>query len=345
MFILSAVLAWAIGGHAFSRDRTEEAETATVYVATNPDAIEGYAPNAPAIRRMVDRLVTAATGSDSPSAAWRSLVRPGGTVGIKVSTRGAPHFSTKFPVVAAVIEGLVSAGVPRSGIVVWDREADDLERAGFTRQSLGVRVVAGEARYLEEPVFTSMKLGRLIWGDREFRGDAGGLVTEETNPEAFSSNSHFAGVLAEVDRIINLPVVGDSLQVGLGGAIENLTLTNVDNWRRFGRPPDHGATDLPGMLFEDPLRDKAVLHLADALLVQYAGSPDFQPNYLVPFYRLYASLDPVALDRLLLDEVEALRDEAKLPPVSGMAKYIEVAGQMGLGVADRERIQLVEVAR
>ncbi len=80
---------------------------------------------------MVDRLVLAVTGKENVAAAWGSLVSAKDIVGIKISATGAGPGATHRAIVTTIVEGLVAAGVPRTHIVVWDREEEDLRAAGY----------------------------------------------------------------------------------------------------------------------------------------------------------------------------------------------------------------------
>ncbi len=80
---------------------------------------------------LVDRAMQALCGCDDPLGAWRKLVRPGDTVSLKVNTLGGRGISTNVQLVAAICERLQGAGIKPGEIVVWDRDSEELERAGF----------------------------------------------------------------------------------------------------------------------------------------------------------------------------------------------------------------------
>ena len=120
------------------------------------------------------------------------------------------------------------------------------------------------------------------------------LLSETENT---SSVSHFANIVShEVNKIINVPVLSDSVRNGVAGCLYNVTIPNIDNWRRFGTPPDFGASSIPEIYADPHIGPKVVLNLMDGLLAQYAGGPESQPGYAFPFATLYASKDPVAID-------------------------------------------------
>ncbi len=83
------------------------------------------------VMALLDRAMQALYNRDHPVEAWRQVVRPGETVGLKVNTLGGRGISTNVQLVAAVCQRLQEAGVKPGGIVVWDRDSEELERAGF----------------------------------------------------------------------------------------------------------------------------------------------------------------------------------------------------------------------
>jgi len=92
------------------------------------------------MQALVDRAVQALFDRDHPVEAWRKLVRPGGTVSLKVNTLGGRGISTNVQLVAAICERLQQAGVKPADITIWDRDSAELERAGFHLAVGGNRV-------------------------------------------------------------------------------------------------------------------------------------------------------------------------------------------------------------
>jgi hypothetical protein len=128
----------------------------------------------------------------------------------------------------------------------------------------------------------------------------------------------------------------------VAGALYNVTVPAIDNWRRFTQPP--GAAGIAELYADERIGPKVVLHLMDALLAQYAGGPGFAPNYAITHATLYASRDPVALDAHALRLIDRWREPAKLPSVGKPGEWLRAAAQMGLGVAEESRTDLRPIA-
>lgn len=290
------------------------------------------------IRQAVERLVMQTTRQPTPSAAWASLIAPTDRVGLKVSTAGGFGFSTHRAVVDAVVAGLRDIGIPPGRIILWDRSAADLKAAGYTNPAANYRVrwpYPGRG-YSKKDVYISTVLGQLIWGDLDFsrRYSSFELTPGEKPRDNLSSNSHFAKVLTdEVDKVINLPILTTHASAGLGAALYNMTIPNIDNWRRFTSGFAQADPAIAEIYSDPVVVDKVVLHILDGLVGQYAGGPDFQPNYAVAHGTIYMSRDPVALDTVALRQIDEWRLQAKMKPAASEATWLQTAREYGLGNA------------
>jgi len=296
---------------------------------------------------MVNRLVLAVTAQPDLARAWGSLVSPNDKIGIKISAAGGELFTTHRDVVNAIVDGLAAAGHPRGSIVVWDRSLGGIKEAGYDPGAEGYRLksIAPRDGYDPKAIFTAPLAGKLIWGDLEFRADRGS-VPLHSDKEQLSDESHFSRIVSsEVTKIINVPVMSDSSMNGLAGCLYNATIPNIDNWRRFTQVNGWGGAAIVDLYNNPLIGKKVVLNIMDGLVAQYAGGPQSQPNYAVHHATLLASRDPVAIDALALQRIDAWREKAKFPPIGRLANHVEVAGQVGLGHADLTRIEIRNVGR
>lgn len=345
---LTLTVWWAaliLGGFVFS---VEAQSTSSVFYAIDAKAVtEGRVVQPSVVRRMVDSLVCGVTKKATPAAAWRSLVSPADKVGIKVSAQGGSVSGTNPEVVQAIVEGLRSAGVPEKHIIVWDRNREDLLLAGF-RPDTGayeLRWVDPSNGYDSQAVVSAPVLGKLIWGDRKF-GDKTGMRFSDLLSEGdqLSSQSYYAKVLsAEVTKVINVPSLTDSFMTGINGAFVNMTLSNLDNWRRFAKSAAAGDSHIAEIYADAVIRDKVVLTILDGLILQYAGGPFPNPNFSLDNFALFASKDPVAIDATAVRLIDEVRKANKLPLIRPMTAYIEAGQQLGLGEFAESRIEMVRV--
>ena len=93
----------------------------------------------------------------------------------------------------------------------------------------------GRETYDPKAVFSAPLLGKLIWGDLEYRSDLG-KHEPLSDIENTSSVSHFSRIISsEVTKIINVPVMSNTEMNGIAGCLYNVTIPNIDNWRRFSK--------------------------------------------------------------------------------------------------------------
>jgi uncharacterized protein (DUF362 family) len=316
-----------------------------VYAAHNADAIHNYETNPRIIRQLVNRVVLSVTGQPDIAKAWGSLVSPNDKVGIKISAAGGELFTTHHDVVNAIVDGLVAAGQSRNNIVVWDRSIAGIKEAGYKRGADGyqLRAITPREGYDVKATYTAPLLGKLIWGDLDYQADTGKMepLSDTVNT---SSVSHFSRIVsADVTKIINVPVMSNSTTNGIAGCLYNVTIPNLDNWRRFSQGTGFGADSIAYIYNEPVIRSKVVLNIMDGLLAQYGGGPQSQPNFAVHHATIYASKDPVALDTVALKRLGEWRAKSNFPPIGRLASYVQAASQLNLGNSDMHHIEVRNV--
>jgi uncharacterized protein (DUF362 family) len=326
--------------------QTPASQKSIVYETHDADAIIDYQTNSRTVRAMVDRLVLAATGESDIAKAWGSLVSPNDKVGIKISAAGGELFTTHHDIVTAIVDGLVAAGHPRSSIIVWDRSLEGIKGAGYkSADGFQMKSIAPRAGYDPKATLTAPLLGKLVWGDVDYISDKGRSVPL-SDTENTSNVSHFCRILStEVTKVINVPVMSNSTTNGIAGCLYNMTVPNIDNWRRFAQGTPFGAESI-AVIYDNPIiAQKVVLNIMDGLLAQYGGGPQSQPNFAIHHATIYASKDPVALDTVALKEMEAWRAKAAFPPIGRLASYVQSATIVGLGNSEASRIEVKNVGR
>jgi uncharacterized protein (DUF362 family) len=331
----------------FGQGTQPAATPSIVYAMHNSDAIRGYKTNPRVVREMVNRLVLAATGQSDLAKAWASLVSPSDRIGIKISAAGGELFTTHHDVVNAIVDGLVAAGHPRSSIVVWDRSLGGIKEAGYRPGVDGYQLkgIAPRDGYDPKAILSAPVIGKLVWGDLDFHSYEGKMPLL-SDTENTSNVSHFSKIIStEVTKIINVPVMSSSEMNGIAGCIYNVTIPNIDNWRRFAQGSRFGAESLAEIYSDPVIAKKVAFNLMDGLVAQYAGGPQSQPNYAVHHATLYASKDPVALDSVALRRLEQWRTRASLPPIRSAAAYVGFASQLGLGNSASNRIEVRNISR
>ena len=318
--------------------RTTNAPTRVVIVE-NPDAVSDFQPDAAIVQNMVNCGLTNLTGQPTIANAWRNLVSARDVVGIKVCAEPGEISGTRPAVVAAVIHGLLDAGVPADHIIVWDKHADDLRTSGFSRLAaqLGVRAAgAADAGYDPTNFYNpdTAIIGTLVWGDSEF-----GKKGEGVGRKSFVTKI----VSQQITKIISVaPLLNDN-EIGVYGHLYSLAMASVDNTMRFEGEPDRLAVAVPEIYALPALGDRVALNITDALIGQYEGGERGLLHYSSVPCQLWFSRDPVALDTLAVRELDRERRAAKAPEFTPHLEIYTNAVLLQLGVSDPAKIQVEKI--
>lgn len=312
---------------------------ARVIIAQDPQAITSFNPSPEKIEELLRRGLTNLTGRSTATSAWQSLVSTQDTVGLKVFSSPGPTSGTRPAVVAAIIQGLLSAGLSPRQIVVWDKHLADLRRSGSGFPELaeryGVRLAGSlEEGYDEKVSYEKALLGKLIWGDHEF-----GSTRENLGRKSFVSKI----VTQKLTKIINItPLLNHNL-AGVSGNLYGLAMGSVDNTIRFEFSPDLLASAVPEIYALPELGDRVVLNVVDALICQYQGEEHMHLHYSKMLGQLRFSTDPVALDILSIEELNRQRELAKIPGLPTNFQIYTNASLLEIGVSDLRRIDVTTV--
>jgi hypothetical protein len=312
---------------------------ARVVIVRDPDAVSNFQPDPQVVQAMVDRGITNLTGQTTVAAAWRSLVSTQDTVGIKVFSAAGEISGTRPDVVAAVVHGLMEAGLPPKHIIIWDKRADDLRSAGYFKLARLLRVHAEGALetgydptnfYLPD----SAVVGNLVYGDLEF-----GRKGEDVGRKSFVTKilSH------QVTKIISIAPLLNQSSAGVCGHLYSLAFGSVDNTLRFQNDPDRLAVAVPEINALPSVGDRVALNITDALIGQYEGGTSVLLHYSTVLDQIWFSRDPVALDTLAIQELD---HERQAQDAIGFDPDLEIytnAALLQLGINDPSKIQVQKV--
>ena len=320
----------------------ETNSSARIVVVQGVHLLDAFLPDEERVEAAFNRGLTFFTSETNVSAAWRSLVTTNDTVGIKVFSTPGPVCGTRPAVVAAIVRGLLTAGLPADHIIIWDRHLAELRMAGFTElgSRLGVRVEgAQEAGYDTNAFYLpdSPIVGQLVWGDLEFG---------KTNQDLVLGKKSYLSKLVsqQMTKIISVAPLMNELFAGVCGHFFSLTLGSVDNTRRFEGNPERLAVALPEIDALPLIGDRVALYVTDALLLQYEGGPQGYLQFSQVRNELWFSHDPVALDVMALKELMLQRRLLSVPPMPANFGIYTNAALLQLGVNDPARIQIDKVS-
>jgi hypothetical protein len=302
------------------------------------------------VSEMFSRGMLALTGAKTERDAWNSLFQAKDVVGIKVNCSGAPSIRSAPEVVARVATNLISVGIPARNIYIYERFPDQLTSVHYERYvPEGVNIVAIEmARGSIIGYDPSVYVETDFFGEDDTRSNMIRLVTERFT------------------KIVNVPNMKDHQAAGVTGCLKNIAYGDFSNVARSHYREKTNTLSYIGTLASvEPLRSRTVLQVMDGLRGVWHGGPFSQ----LPQFRFYPKqivfgTDPVAMDRLLLDVIDAKRNaEGAIsvwdrsaervarghnedPNVNHYIRepgHIEYAGKLGLGVYDIGKIHVTNI--
>lgn len=272
------------------------------------------------VQSLLDHAIANYTGHDRPVDAWKRIVPTDNkAIGLKVNGLGGKGISTHAALVMAICERLQQAGVKAGNIVVWDRNARDIEACGLTISTDPNKI-------------------------RVFGSDVSGY--EDQQSTYGSARIKLSKILThECAMVIGVPILKDHIMAGVTFAMKNM-------YGVVDRPQDlHGGSCNPAVadLNSIPvIREKVRFTIGDAMSSVYNGGPTFKPEYLWHPNTLIVGEDRVAVDHTAWQILERKRAEVGMPSFDAAKRpprYIATAAdaQHNLGTNDPARIHLLEV--
>ncbi|MDX9728165.1 MAG: DUF362 domain-containing protein [Bacteroidales bacterium] len=320
-----------------------------VAVVKNSASVKDNAIMEQEVHDMIARSMLELTGEKKLKKAWRKFVAPGDRIGLKVNPVAGKSLSTSHEVVRAVIAQLEESGIDRSQLTIWDRREFELTDVGFTAENYpGIRIVGTEQ--MDKDGLYYGKDGKLygehmIDRDWYYWADVEGEYDEYTMPYMVNGGkySYFTKIVTQdLDKIINIPILKNAgMTVTL--ALKNLAFGAVSNTGRL-HAKLWNETCAQVCAFA-PIRDKVVLNIVDGIKGCFNGGPGANPQFFCDYHTIITGTDAVAVDRIGYDIVLAKRIAEGLQKEGSPTalEFMLQAERLGLGVADRAKINLNEV--
>jgi len=277
-------------------------------------------PRPDAAKEMLTRALTEFTGKPDLVAAVKEFVHPEDKVCVKVNGIALKNMGTNKELVLPFLEAMIAGGVPPQNITVLEQYGGFLD---------GTRVNASN-------VPKGVNIG--IHGN-------GNATMEERIIPGTGVRTKFVRYLTEATAAINFSLIKDHSICGYTGCLKNMTHGCSINPHDFH--VHHASPQIAMLYAQDVIKSRVRLNITDAFKVMAHGGPLWKsPQHVKAHDSIYVSTDPVAMDTVGWEIVEKLRAEFKLRSLTDEGRppaYIKAAADLGLGIADRDRIQVKEV--
>ncbi len=278
-------------------------------------------PKADDARAMLTRALTELTGKPDLVSSVAQFVHADDIVCVKVNGIAKQNMGTNKELVLPFLEAMIHAGVKPSNITVLEQYGDFLSGTRVTAANVpaGVKVVT--------------------------HGNGNATMDFRLIPGTGTSTK-FVRYLTEATCAINFSLIKDHAICGYTGALKNMTHGCSINPHDFH--VHHASPQIAQMYAQDVVKSRVRLCITDGYKVMADGGPLWKrPETVKPHEAVYVSTDAVAMDTIGWEVVEKLRAELKLKTLAEVGReptYIKAASELGLGIHERSRIELREVA-
>jgi uncharacterized protein (DUF362 family) len=278
-------------------------------------------PKPDAAKEMLTRALTELTGKPDLVTAVQQFVHKDDIVCVKVNGIAKQQMGTNKELVLPFLEALIAAGVTPSNITVLEQYGDFLAGTRITPANVpaGIKVVT--------------------------HGNGNATMDYRLIPGTGTSTK-FTKYLTEATCAINFALIKDHSICGYTGQLKNMTHGCSINPHDFH--VHHASPQIAQMYAQDVIKSRVRLNIVDGYKVMADGGPLYKrPEMVKPHEAVYASTDPVAMDTIGWEVVEKLRAELKLKTLTEAGRepaYIKAAADLGLGIHERSKITLHEVA-
>ncbi len=286
-----------------------------------------------AVKEMIRIGIETLTGSKNP---WKQFIKPEDRVGLKINTLGRPMLYTHHELIQAVAEELLDIGVKEKNIIIWDRFEGHMKNSNFTFNNTGVGVQCYGTNSREKRVRRNdLNVFYKSSFDDPGKRDNNGTI------------SPFSKIFTQdCNKIINMAILKDHGLSGVTLCLKNLAFGVCNNNSRF-----HGKEHIGLFISEfcamPQIKEKVVLHIIDGLEACFDKGPvPSSPNVLYAPKTLWLGTDPVALDAVGFQVIDAKRKDEGLPPLSQTGRpvdHIKLAAQKGVGIDDLSKIKIDKI--
>lgn len=270
-------------------------------------------------------------------------------VGLKIYADSGPGLATPVPLVKAVITALKRRGFEHSNIFLVGLNALRLRMTGYLPS-----LVSGETPFYGNPVYV-LESGRYydpvwfydsplpqrfdpIFAQKQTEGISP-TTTKDEDRKSFLATPLFL----DADFWINIPVYSDHPTLGINGALVNATLWNASNTARFFRSPANAPAAVAEMSAIPELRQTWMFTIASLQHYQFIGGPFFNSLYTVSEPILWLSNDPVMMDALARDRINANRRKQGFEPVDEEIRTLEFAETLGVGSTKTKQAKIIQL--
>jgi uncharacterized protein (DUF362 family) len=290
-----------------------------VIVKGKKGLFSGKELNLKVLTQMYEQGFSVLTQQKNPKDGFHCIFPEHSKIGIKINTIGGKNISTRPEAALCLANSLIKNHVQDRNIIIWDRTNRELKDAGYdlNLNRTGIKILGTDTQSV---------------------GYNRNLIAHRNVGSLFSS--------IQTDLIsasISLAILKDHGLAGVTGGMKNY-FGAIHNPNKYH---DTNCNPYVAEVFDtDIIKKKHKLTILDAIIVQYHRGPSYHVQWAETLGALVFSLDPVAADSIGWAIIEELRAKKGLPSLKEENRepfYLKTAEKIGLGQAEQEKIDILEV--
>lgn len=278
-------------------------------------------PKPDAAKDMLTKALTELTGKPDLPTAIQQFIHKDDVVLVKINGIAKQNMGTNKELVLPFLEGMIAAGIPADHITVMEQYGDFLNgtRVNASNVPAGVKVVTH---------------------------NNGNATMDYRLIPGTGTSTKFVKYLTEATAVVSFALIKDHGICGYTGQLKNMTHGCSINPHDFH--VHHASPQIAQMYAQDVIKSRMRLNITDGFKVMADGGPLWKrPEMVKPHEAVYVTTDPVAMDVVGWEIVEKLRSDLNLKSLTDAGRepaYIKAAADLGLGVGERSKITIKEVA-
>jgi uncharacterized protein (DUF362 family) len=272
-------------------------------------------------KEMLTKALTELTGKSDLPTAIAQFVHKDDIVCVKVNGIAKTNMGTNKELVIPFLEAMIASGVKPENITVLEQYGDFLNgtRVNASNVPKGVKVAT--------------------------HGNGDATMDYRMIPGT-GTQTKFVKYLTEATAAINFSLIKDHSICGYTGCLKNMTHGCSINPHDFH--VHHASPQIALLYAQDVIKSRVRLNITDGYKIMADGGPLWKrPEMVKPHEAVYVTTDPVAMDVVGWELVDKLRAQLNLKSLADAGRepaYIKAAADLGLGVFERSKIQVKEVA-
>lgn len=279
------------------------------------------------VSEMLNKAMLKLTNQNDLSDAWKTFFTADDIIAMKLNAlgfskiKGSEQTKINIKLTNSIVRSMSKANFAEKNFILFDRTDDELKEIGYMIQK--------------------NKDSLRIMGTTDSRdnGQEGYCAENEIVGEKTTRVTKI--ITDECTAMINIPIIKAHRLSGVTGSLKNHygSIINANQFHKNGCSSP-GIAEINNIPI---IKKKQKLIICNALAAVFDRGPRWNRGLIWNEGSLILGTDPVAVDKVMLDILDAKRVKEGLTPVAKSVTFLEASEKLGLGTCKSENIELVKI--